>query len=219
MQWLFNVQGGRTIILIFVGMFALQILISSVGIYGIERIEKAFGTMYTERMVVAHDLNHIVEYLYENRFLLEEHIAGVDKDFRVEAEIGIKKNNILVDSLIDKYYHNSLIRSEQDSIIQSYLEQLEVYRGLESRIIKFSNAGELDKANELFVNQSYPIFQSAVNPYIDFANEQLREGRRLYEISIEEADVARLTLYLFIALSVIIAIVLAMVVSRSLMER
>jgi CHASE3 domain sensor protein len=209
---------AKRIIKSFILIFALMLLMGAVGSVGINNLTSSFRKMYQRRLVPAMDISHIIEKQYQNRFHLEEHISGISIENYAQLENDIKINNRQVDSIISHYADGAdILDHEEAKELKQYRNAIRSYRSLEKNILLLSRDNKKKEATQLFTANSYTAFQAAVRPMERLEDKQVALGKQLYQEAEKVGDNIRMALYASIAIALVVAITLAVIVSREYM--
>lgn len=215
-----SIKEGRKIIFSFLAVFLLVVIVGIVGIQAINRMRQDFREMYQYEMVPAIDMTHVLEHYYQNRFHLEEHLSGISNETYKDLEQEIQQNNHYIDSVLI-HYHNltlGLPRNEQE-IIRECHNNFEKYRNLESKILRYSRSEQKDRAMELFTKESYASYKQTIKPLVQLSNSQLRHSKTLYNDAQQIGQNMKIFLYGALGFAILLAISLAILVSRAIIEK
>lgn len=137
-------QKTKIAILLFLIM-ACTILIRLLEDRSIKNMEKAFTSLYNDRLVPATDLFYISEKLYAKRFLLETFVySDQNKLSAQQLNAKLKTYDKHIDTLLAKYEKTFLVKNEK-----SHLTELKV-KLLENKVLEKNvllNANSLDKTS------------------------------------------------------------------------
>lgn len=209
---------GKRIIVCFVTLFILMIASGMISSLGITRITNKFFSMYRDRLEPAMDISYIIEKMYQNRLLLEEHVTEIGPETFRQIEFDIYKNNNFIDSLINKYAETYLIPDEV-RILNLYQNSIESYRKLETTIIGLSRDGLHEEALTLYTGESFNSFRKTIEPLESLEQTQLKEGKHLYYEAEAMAYRIKMSVYLCIGIAIIIAIIVGLIISLSYVNK
>lgn len=218
MSWIEYKDRSRIVFICIILLLLIIVVIGAVGITGLKRLRSDSSYLYNNELVPAMDMAMVLERLYLNRFHLEEHISGITNQTLLELEDEMVKNNRSIDSLIKIYLDISNIREGNIEVMKNINEKIRAYRKIEHSVIKDSRAGKKAEATDRYKLESYTAFQKAVNPILSYSNSSLKEGKELYEDSLEVSDNVRIVLYVFISLAFIIVIIIGIIISRAYLD-
>ncbi len=202
-------QKTKIAILLFLIM-ACTILIRLLEDRSIKNMEKAFTSLYNDRLVPATDLFYISEKLYAKRFLLETFVySDQNKLSAQQLNAKLKTYDKHIDTLLAKYEQTFLVKNEKN-----HLTELKA-KLLENKIIEKNmllNANSLDKTvlRRLYDSNAEKSFLDISNSLSQLTKVQTVVGEQLKE---ESHKIVRGT-NLYSTLQLLIAIVIgALIVS------
>lgn len=202
-------QKTKIAILLFLIM-ACTILIRLLEDRSIKNMEKAFASLYNDRLVPATDLFYISEKLYAKRFLLETFVySDQNKLSAQQLNAKLKTYDKHIDTLLAKYEQTFLVKNEKN-----HLTELKA-KLLENKIIEKNmllNANSLDKTalRRLYDSNAEKSFLDISNTLSQLTKVQTVVGEQLKEKS---QKIVRGT-NLYSTLQLLIAIVIgALIVS------
>lgn len=202
-------QKTKIAVLLFLIMVCI-ILIRLLEDRSIKNIEKAFASLYNDRLVPATDLFYIAEKFYAKRYLLEAYVYN-DQNHLNAAQLQLKLNdyNNDIDTLLFKYEKTFLVTNERN-----YLDELKykirINKALEKSIL--SNPSPTDKTGIkiLYNSEMEASFLDISDRLSQLTKVQTTVGSQLRE---ESQKIVRGT-GLYSTLQLLIAIVIgALIVS------
>jgi hypothetical protein len=106
-------------------------------------MEKAFTSLYNDRLVPATDLFYIAEKIYAKRYLLEGYVNNEQNHLNA-GQLRLKLNNYNadIDTLLSKYEKTFLVRNERNHL-DELKYKIKINKALEKSIL--SNATPVDK--------------------------------------------------------------------------
>ncbi len=198
------------------GAFAvILIVILVVGLIGTVGVNRIFGdvkSMFYDRLYPAVEMAKITEKLYENRLNLEEHLTSVNTGSMQVLEQKIYKNNILIDSLTEKYAGTHLVAEEKGKL-REYRREIFLYRKIENKIIEQSRRQEKSEAFQAFSKEGYEEFRRMMEPIHEITDTQAQIGSELYKDSERAANRVRWALYSAMIIVVLIVSILGTLVA------
>jgi hypothetical protein len=207
MAWYKQTNIRKQVFGVFTGVVIIIMIVSLVGITGINRMAEDVNALYYDRLYPAVEMAQITEKLYENRLFLEENLNTEELETQQKLIMGITKNNKKIDSLISKYAESHLVDDENKNLL-IYRTEISKYRHLEKEIIMLSKT-DVEGAKMLFSKESSEEFRNMIEPIHKMTNIQLKIGQELREDSLSEAKGIRLALYLSMGIILVLFIVLA----------
>jgi CHASE3 domain sensor protein len=209
---------GKRIIYCFSIVFFLLISIGMVSVSGVSRLSNKFFSMYRDRLEPAMELSYIIERSYQNRLHLEEHVTEMGVESLSQIEYAIYKNNRVIDSLILKYSETYLVPEEIKSL-NKYRRNINEYRKLEKETIKLSRERQHQDAMAILTGQSFTLFRSIIEPLERLEEVQLIAGKELYLEAERLALRVNMTIYLAMGIGIVVAIIVATIVSLAYIDR
>lgn len=202
-------QKTKIAILLFLIM-ACTILIRLLEDRSIKNMEKAFTSLYNDRLVPATDIFYISEKLYAKRFVLEMFVYS-DKNKLSTQQVNnkLKAYDKSIDTLLAKYEKTFLVKNEKNHLTELKVKLLE-NKVLEKNILL--NANNLDKTalQRLYDSGAEQSFLEISNTLSQLTKVQTVVGEQLKE---ESQKIVRGT-NLYSTLQLLIAIVIgALIVS------
>ncbi|MNJ99956.1 Four helix bundle sensory module for signal transduction [compost metagenome] len=202
-------QKTKIAILLFLIM-ACTILIRLLEDRSIKNMEKAFSSLYNDRLVPATDIFYISEKLYAKRFLLETFVYSDQNKLSAQRlNNKLKTYDRNIDTLLAKYEKTFLVKNEKNHLTELKVKLLE-NKVLEKNILL--NANALDKAalRKLYDSSAEQSFLDISNTLSQLTKVQTVVGEQLKE---ESQKIVRGT-NLYSTLQLLIAIVIgALIVS------
>lgn len=213
MQWFYNLKIAAKIIICFAIIAVIAGVVGLVGIININSIKNADALLYEENALgleYAGDASALYQRLRYNAAKM----MVLDDQSLVEETIN-KLDNFCVeiDSLLKKYKDG--IVNEEDRLLFSSLEPVwEEYKGHIQEIIKLERARQSEQAEEIFFGDADSI-SNTLQESFDRLSDYNSNGARIRSgNNAALAKNATLTMLIVVAVSIIIAIVLGLFVSR-----
>ncbi len=202
-------QKTKIAVLLFLIM-ACTILIRLLEDRSIKNMEKAFSSLYNDRLVPATDIFYISEKLYAKRFLLETFVYSDQNKLSVQQlNNKLKAYDRNIDTLLAKYEKTFLVKNEKSHLTELKVKLLE-NKVLEKNILL--NANSLDKASlrRLYDSNAEQSFLDISNTLSQLTKVQTVVGEQLKE---ESQKIVRGT-NLYSTVQLLIAIIIgALIVS------
>jgi hypothetical protein len=206
MAWYKQTNVRRQVFGAFVGVVVVILIVSLIGITGINRMAEDMDSLYHDRLYPAVEMAQITEKLYENRLFLEEYLNS-DEASQAERLIQmLRKNHQKIDSLSNKYAESHLVDEENKNLL-IYRSEVSKYRHLENEIIQLYRT-DVAAAQMLFAKESSEEFKNMIEPIHRMTNIQLKIGKELRDDSLAEARAIRLALYLSMGIILVVLIVM-----------
>lgn len=206
MSWYKKTGIRRQVFGVFSAVIIIVMVISLIGITGINRMAEDINSLYYDRLYPAVEMAKITETLYENRLFLEEYLNLDDENQRSDLLKGIKANHKIIDSLSSKYAESHLVDEENKNLLV-YRKEIFKYRQLESEILQLYSS-DIDGAKMLFSTESSEEFKKMIEPIHKMTDIQLKIGEGLHSDSISEAKNIRMALYVAMGIILIAFIVM-----------
>lgn len=155
-------------------------------------MEKAFTSLYNDRLVPATDIFYISEKLYAKRFLLEIFVYSDDNKLSIsQLNAKLKSYDKEIDTLLAKYEKTYLVTNEKNHLTELKVKLLE-NKVLEKNILL--NANSLDKTSlrklydngeKSFLDMSALLtqltkIQTVVGEQLKEDSQQIVRGTNLY---------------------------------------
>lgn len=143
MKFAYSLKQKTKIALLLFLIMACTILIRVLEDRSIKNMEKAFSSLYNDRLVPATDIFYISEKLYAKRFLLETFVYSDNNKLTPEQlNFKLRTYDRQIDTLLTKYEKTFLVKNEKN-----HLTDLKV-KLLENKVVEKNiliNANALDK--------------------------------------------------------------------------
>lgn len=144
MKFAYSLKQKTKIALLLFLIMACTILIRVLEDRSIKNMEKAFTSLYNDRLIPATDIFYISEKLYAKRFLLEIFVYSDENKLSIaQLNSKLKTYDKEIDTLLAKYEKTYLVTNEKNHLIELKVKLLE-NKVLEKNILL--NANSLDKA-------------------------------------------------------------------------
>ncbi|SOD19962.1 MCP four helix bundle domain-containing protein [Pedobacter xixiisoli] len=202
-------QKTKIAVLLFLIM-ACTILIRLLEDRSIKNMEKAFSSLYNDRLVPATDIFYISEKLYAKRFLLETFVySDQNKLSAQQLNNKLKTYDKHIDTLLAKYEKTFLVKNEKNHLTELKVKLLE-NKVLEKNILLNANTLEKTALRKLYDSNAEQSFLDISNTLSQLTKVQTVVGEQLKE---ESQKIVRGT-NLYSTLQLLIAIIIgALIVS------
>ena len=145
MKFAYSLKQKTKIALLLFLIMACTILIRVLEDRSIKNMEKAFTSLYNDRLIPATDIFYISEKLYAKRFLLEIFVYSDENKLSIaQLNSKLKTYDKEIDTLLAKYEKTYLVTNEKNHLTELKVKLLE-NKVLEKNILL--NANSLDKAS------------------------------------------------------------------------
>lgn len=210
MKFAYSIKQKTKIAILLFLIMACTILIRLLEDRSIKNMEKAFSSLYNDRLVPATDIFYISEKLYAKRFLLETFVySDQNKLSAQQLNDKLKAYDKNIDTLLAKYEKTFLVNNEKNHLTELKVKLLE-NKVLEKNILL--NVNTLDKAalRKLYDSNAEQSYLDISNTLSQLTKVQTVVGEQLKE---ESQKIVRGT-NLYSTLQLLIAIVIgALIVS------
>ncbi|MFN0291500.1 MCP four helix bundle domain-containing protein [Pedobacter helvus] len=202
-------QKTKIAILLFLIM-ACTILIRLLEDRSIKNMEKAFTSLYNDRLVPATDLFYISEKLYAKRFLLETFVySDQNKLSAQELNAKLKTYDKHIDTLLAKYEQTFLVKNEKNHLTALKVKLLD-NKLLEKQLLLNAHAVDKTALRKMYDDSAERSFFDISNSLSQLTKVQTVVGEQLKE---ESQKIVRGT-NLYSTIQLLIAIVIgALIVS------
>lgn len=124
----------------------------------------------------------------------------------------------MIDSIINEYVTLSYRGKQEDSDYRNYQGHVKAYRDIEKEIINAIKTDSTAKATWLFRNESYQTFASIIKPLERLETDQITNGRELFNSGYKESSTIRMLLLVVLSISIGVAVILGIIVSREYVQ-
>ncbi len=177
MKFAYSLKQKGTIALLLFLIMACTVLIRVLEDKSIKNLEKAFSTLYYDRLIPATDIFHISEKLYAKRVILETYIYSNNADKKAVAD-QLAKYDTQIQSLIEKYEKTYLVSNEKDQLIQ-LKTKITAARNFENRVLKSSNFQVNEMLRDDLLKASEESYLRISNSLTQLTNVQTVVGQEL----------------------------------------
>ncbi|MFN0256176.1 MCP four helix bundle domain-containing protein [Pedobacter ureilyticus] len=210
MKFAYSIKQKTKIAILLFLIMACTILIRLLEDRSIKNMEKAFSSLYNDRLVPATDIFYISEKLYAKRFLLETFVySDQNKLLAQQLNDKLKAYDKSIDTLLAKYEKTFLVNNEKNHLTELKVKLIE-NKVLEKNILL--NVNKLDKTalRKLYDSNAEQSFLDISNTLSQLTKVQTVVGEQLKD---ESQKIVRGT-NLYSTLQLLIAIVIgALIVS------
>jgi hypothetical protein len=215
MKFAYTLKQKTKIALLLFLIMACTILIRVLEDRSIKNMEKAFASLYNDRLIPATDIFYISEKLYTKRLLLETFVHSDNNQLNVQ-QLSQKLNgyNKAIDTLLAKYEKTFLVKKEQNHLTELKVK-LQENKILERNIL--SNANQLEKSalRKLYDNSSGQSFTDISAILSQLTKVQTVVGEQLTSDSRDIVSGTNLYSTLQIILAIIIGILIVSILFAS----
>jgi hypothetical protein len=177
MKFAYSLKQKGTIVLLLFLIMACTVLIRVLEDKSIKNLEKAFSTLYYDRLIPATDIFHISEKLYAKRVILETYIYSSEADKKA-VEDQLNKYDIQIQTLIEKYEKTYLVSNEKDQLGQLKAKILAA-RNFENSVLNNDEFQDESDLKEKLLDQSEASFLGISNSLSQLTNVQTVVGEEL----------------------------------------
>jgi len=210
MKFAYSLKQKTKIAFLLFLIMACTILIRLLEDRSIKNMEKAFASLYNDRLVPATDIFYISEKLYTKRFLLETFVySDQNKLSTQQLNDKFKILDRSIDSLLAKYEKTFLVKNEKNHLTELKVKLLE-NKLLEKNILLNSTHLEKHALRKLYDTSAEQSFLAISNSLSKLTKVQTVVGEQLKK---ESQKIVRGT-NLYSTLQLLIAIIIgALIVS------
>ncbi|MCJ0741740.1 MCP four helix bundle domain-containing protein [Pedobacter montanisoli] len=188
----YTLKQKTKIALLLFAIMACMLLIRVLEDRSMIKMEKAFSSLYKDRLIPATDLFFISEKLYTKKYYLEDYVYRSEKSLPLQ-QLKLKFNDLNqgIDSLIGSYEKTFLINKEKVSLAHLKVKLAE-NRKLEENLMGTSHSDE-SQIRELYHSINEKSFrnitallkeltqvQSSIGKEISRETEKIIKGTKLY---------------------------------------
>lgn len=192
------------------GVMVCIILIRVLEDKSIKEMNKAFVSMYNDRLIPATDLFYLAENLYAKRYLMETILEKKDANAQIShiKQLGVHDQNI--SELLLKYEKTFLTPLEKKHF-DELKARLKANTSIEREILKDTTAGP----KEDFMTQTAASFDSIAHKLTELTQIQRTVGEELIKDSNYIASDSKFYSNLQFALAIVIGILIVAIISTS----
>ncbi|MES2417049.1 MAG: MCP four helix bundle domain-containing protein [Bacteroidota bacterium] len=212
MKFAHTIKQKTTIALLLFGVMACTILIRILEDKSIKEMNKAFISMYNDRLIPATDLFYLAENLYAKRYLLESIIdtepLSADKQ---EVLKRLASHNSNIATLLNKY-EKTFLTVQEKKYLTELKAQLKANSLLEDQLIK-NQATQTPQQNKAqFEKLGSPAFNEIVKKLTALTQIQSKVGEELIKDSKYLVSGSNLYSNIQFALAIIIGILIVAII-------
>ena len=176
-------------------------------------MEKAFSTLYHDRLVPATDIFHISEKIYAKRVILQTYIYGSKADQKT-VEQQLEKYDIQIKTLLEKYEKTYLVAHEKNHLDQ-LKSKIAAIKNLENRMLSQANLKENQFLGKEFIAHSEHLFLNVSATLTQLAEVQTTIGKELENQSKKIISGTNLYSNLQLILAIIIGVLIVSILFAS----
>ena len=152
MKFAYSLKQKTKIAILLFMIMVCTIMIRLLEDRSIKNMERAFASLYNDRLVPATDIFYISEKLYAKRFLLETFVYS-DKNELSPQELNdqLKRYDKEIDTLLVKYEKTYLVKNEKNHLTELKVKLLE-NKVLEKNILLNANSLEKSSLRKMYDN-------------------------------------------------------------------
>lgn len=207
MKWIFAIKEQLKVATALTVILTTILLINIVVKRNVAQMDHSIHSIYKDRLIPAGDISSILEKMYSNRLLLEQHIHTKNPVQYRELELTIGLQNRQTDSLI-KQFSKTLLVEEEVAALESYQRNLPKYLATQTQIIQLSKYGDKAEAYTFYHQQGNQGFQQILQPIHLLSYIQTRVGKELYNSS----KTNEATVQLLFSLETVITIIIGLII-------
>jgi len=211
---LFAMKGKLNIALALTLACTVIILINTVMSRNVSQINQSITSIYNDRMLAGQDISGIIEMIYKNQLLTEEHIRSREPALCQQLEKNLACNQSVADSLIS-HFKKTVLTSEERTALKLYEHRHQVHQSLQAQLIALSRAGEKEAAYQAFLQQGRPAFQRVLIPAHQLVAIQASVGKQIYHTVHQDLQTAKLLSHLETSVVIIIGVVILALLKTS----
>lgn len=205
-----TVKQKTKIALFLFGVMVCIILIRVLEDKSIREMNKAFVSMYNDRLIPATDLFYLAENLYAKRYLLESIIENNDGRANVAQIKKLGSHDQNINDLLTKYEKTFLTPQEK-----KYLDELKALlkanAAIETAVLKEQSINH----KEEFIKQTSASFDDIARKLTELTQIQRTVGEELIKDSNYIASDSKFYSNLQFALAIVIGILIVAIISTS----
>lgn len=215
MKFAYSLKQKSKIALLLFLIMTCTILIRVLEDRSIKNMEKAFSSLYNDRLVPATDIFYISEKLYTKRFLLETFIYS-DKNKLHPKELNdkLRTYDSQIDTLLAKYEKTFLVKNEKNHLTDLKVKLLE-NKVFEKNILLNANAFDKASLRKMYDNYSEQSFVGISNLLSQLTKIQTVVGKELQKESQNIIKGTNLYSTLQLILAILIGILIVSIVFAS----
>jgi methyl-accepting chemotaxis protein len=214
-----NLSLSKKLIAGFGIVLLLMILSNIVSLTGINNLSADID-IYAKQTVPNMDTTWIMrrDLVSAQRYLLRAFVskkATVTKEMLTMAETDGKA----VVAKLDEYAKNQVNANHDAQIkeIRTYLEQAAAIRQNISKLLEFQSEVNLQKAQEVFLNEYVPAFDKASDVLNQLSDEELQNSNEQNVRSDNSSNTATILLLIVASISALITVVVALAIRKSIL--
>ncbi len=173
--------------------------------YALQNIDQTLASVYKDRLRPAVELVYLNENMYAKRLLLETYLS--DHSTLSMSALREKLRQTTQDSYqrISTFEKTELTGQEAQQL-QLFKTNLRTQANLESSIVQLTEAGQHQRAVNLFEQQGYQLFQRDVRLLHELITIQHETGQQAVETAHRQAAGGTINTTFFIGLAIIIGL-------------
>jgi Four helix bundle sensory module for signal transduction len=215
MKFSYSIKQKTKIALLLFCIMACTILIRLLEDRSIKNMEKAFSSLYNDRLVPATDIFYISEKLYTKRLLLETFIYSDNNKLTTnQLNEKLRASDREIDTLLAKYEKTFLVKNEKNRLTELKVKLLE-NKVLEKNILINANSFSKPTLRKMYENTFDQSFLGISTLLSQLTKIQTTVGEELKNESQKIVSGTNLYSNMQLVLAIIIGILIVSIVFAS----
>jgi hypothetical protein len=214
MKWIFVFKEKIKVALALTVATTAILLINLVMSRNVSEIDESVTSIYNDRMVAGQDISKIIEVIYQNQLLVEEHIHAEEVELYDRLERKLAHNHLVADSLIS-HFKKTVMTAEESQTLKVYEQNNGVYKVLQGQLIALSRRGEKELAYRDFLQHRQDEFQRVLRPAHQLVAIQAAVGKQIYHTLHQNLQMAQLLSSLETAIAIVFGLIILLLLKAS----
>jgi hypothetical protein len=174
--------------------------------FTIQEVDNQFKSVYQDRLVPAAYMTEILERYYQNQLLLEQHLQS-GSEAKQDSLANLWQINIIANSTLIRQFETTYLTKQEAIYLKNFKQAVKDLQLIQEQILAYSRNNDKQAAFLLYKEQNQGQFQRLLSPLHDLITLQEQVGHELYLSADRKVKSMKLTSYMVIAMSVIIALI------------
>lgn len=210
-----NLKLSTKILSGFFMVIIISIIIGITGILSLNAVKEKDTNLYAKMTVPFNNLYNMTESYQRSRANLRDLILSSTPSEIIEYESRIKQRNSDYNNNLDEF-KKTLISNEGQQVINTLVASMTTYDKIESQIIGLAKENKDEQALELLKNEAEKARTDVEKNLKALTDLKIQLAKKTSEDNISTANSARNLMIGFISFGVIFALVLGIIISKSI---
>lgn len=186
--------------------------------YALRSMDQTLASVYKDRLRPAVELVYLNENLYANRLLLETYLSNHSVLSISALQTQLRRTTQDSYQRISKFEKTELTGQEAQQL-SLFKANLVTCANLERSILQLIDAGQYNRAVDVFEQQGYRLFQQNAQLIHELATIQHKTGQQAVEDAHRQASGGAINATLLVGLAIIVGLVIQQLLAKKTRQR